>query len=45
MLQCPKEGEKLTVNLINQLVLLKRWLKTVRGLQASATTSDKAVMT
>lgn len=45
VLQCPKEGEKLTLNLINQLVLLKQRLKTVHGLQASATTSDKAVMT
>lgn len=45
MLQCPKEGEKLTVNLVNQLVLLKRWLKTLHGLQGSATTSDKAVET
>lgn len=42
LLQCPEEGEKLSGN---QLIILKHWLKMVRDLQASATTSAEAVMT
>lgn len=32
LLQCAEEGEKLSVDHINQLVILKHWLKTLLDL-------------